>query len=181
MNQVVLRSWHDWSNTFDEFLLENVVVDVVKNVMSWHDDVLLCLVLVTLRFHLKLPLWQSTPPPSLSRGTFVDITQRQIVHLWCRIDHIACLKMLKVWSEIQGGARENTGREKIQMKTPVPKKLLQLQQFGFQSVLWIQKWILEYIQRNDKVITRPSLFRLPNGDAGFNMSSLCHLLWFCPL
>ena len=92
MSQVVLRSWHDWSNTFDEFLLENVVVDVVKNVMSWHDEVLLCLVLVTLRFHLKLPLWQSTPPPSLSRGTFVDITQRQIVHLWCRIDHIACLK-----------------------------------------------------------------------------------------
>ena len=42
-------------------------------------------------------------------------------------------------------------------------------------------YLVSYLQRNDKVITRPSLFRLPNGDAGFNMSSLCHLLWFCPI
>jgi len=36
--------------------------------------------------------------------------------------------MLKAWREIQGGLRENPGREKkINIKTPVQKKLLQLQ------------------------------------------------------
>lgn len=37
------------------------------------------------------------------------------------------------------------------------------------------------VQRNDKVLPCRLFSRLPNGIAGFNMSSLCHLLCFRPL